>query len=162
MNIEVIGTVAEVVAAIATIGTLFYLALQIRTSNRLSKAEALRSPRSDLNNLNAAFGTNDQFRKALARCYYDNASRSSFELDDTVILDMYLISVTNNYEQIYREVKEGVLSKSALNDFAGRNILATNYYLESWPIIRANFGPSFVAYFESNFDTLKNGEQRDV
>ena len=65
VTIQDLGSAGEFVAAIATVATLIYLAVQIRTSNRLARAEASRAPNSDLNALNAAFGTDPVFRAAM-------------------------------------------------------------------------------------------------
>ncbi len=65
VTIQDLGSLGELVAAIATVATLIYLAIQIRASNRLARAGASRTPNSDLNSLNAAFGTNPTFRAAM-------------------------------------------------------------------------------------------------
>ena len=65
MTVQDLGSLGEFVAAIATVATLIYLASQIRASNRLARAEASRTPNSDLNSLNAAFGTDPIFRAAI-------------------------------------------------------------------------------------------------
>ena len=158
MTIEELGSIGEAIAAIATIGTLFYLALQIRASNRLSRAEAWRSPNSDLNALNASFGTNAVFRSAISRCYFEGLGRDAFETDDRVVLDLYLISLTNIYEQIFREVREGILPEEALSDFGARNVIATTYYQESWSVLRGNFGHSFVEYFEESSGLVQESQ----
>jgi hypothetical protein len=40
MNWDAIGAVGEIIAAVAVIGTLFFLAIQIRTSNSLAAADS--------------------------------------------------------------------------------------------------------------------------
>jgi hypothetical protein len=125
MNIQDIGSIGEFIAAIATLGTLFYLVLHIRASNRLYRAEAWRAPNTDLNTLNAQFGTDPVFRSAIRRCYWENLGRESFEGDEMVPLDLYLISLTNICEQIFREVREGILAEEALGDFGAQNVIAT-------------------------------------
>ena len=46
MTIEALGSIGELVAAVATIATLFYLALQIRASTTVARAEAQRGAQS--------------------------------------------------------------------------------------------------------------------
>ena len=87
----------------------------------------------------------------MARFYWEQLGRSHFEMDETMVLDMYLISLTNLYEQLFREVREGILPESALNDFGAQNVLSSVYYQESWPDYKVNFGPSFAEYFENKF-----------
>ena len=151
MNWEAIGAIGEIVGAAAVVLTLIYLAGQVKTSNRLSRAEAWRAPNSDLNSINSSFGVDPVFRKAMARFYWEQLGRSHFEMDETMVLDMYLISLTNLYEQLFREVREGILPESALIDFGAQNVISSVYYQESWPAYKANFGPSFAEYFENRF-----------
>jgi hypothetical protein len=151
MNWEAIGAVGEVAGAIAVVLSLMYLAHQVRTSNKLARAGAWRQPTSDLNSLNAAFAIDPVFRRALSRAYFEEAERSAFEPDEAMALDLYLVSITNLYEQLFREVREGVLDDRAMKDFGAQNLLKTAYYQSSWEVYRPNFGPSFVEYFESNF-----------
>jgi hypothetical protein len=47
MSIQELGSLGELVAAIATVFTLVYLALQIRENTKIVRSEASRSIRSD-------------------------------------------------------------------------------------------------------------------
>jgi len=113
VTIQELGSLGELVAAIATVATLGYLGLQIRTSNRLARAEASRSPNSDLNTINGAFGTNPAFLAAL-RQVLTGAERSELQPLDRTLMDMYLLSVTNLQEQLLREVRAGIVGEDAL------------------------------------------------
>jgi hypothetical protein len=97
LTIQDLGSFGEVVAAIATIGTLFYLAIQIHSSNRLARAEVSRAPNSDLNSINAAFGTDPLFRAAI-RLVMTGASRQDLGESERLLVDYYLISITNLQE----------------------------------------------------------------
>lgn len=94
MTIQDLGSIGELTAAVATVVTLAYLAIQIRTTNRLARAEASRTPNSDLNALNAAFGTQALFRSSM-RHILNGAGRRDMEEDARTMLDFYLISITN-------------------------------------------------------------------
>jgi len=64
MNWEMLGAVADTAGAIAVVVSLVYLSRQVADTNRLARAEASRAPNSDLNMLNASFGTDRAFRAA--------------------------------------------------------------------------------------------------
>jgi hypothetical protein len=149
MTIQDLGSLGELVAAIATVATLGYLGLQIRTSNRLARAEASRSPNSDLNSINGAFGTNPAFLAALRRVL-EGAERSMLEPLDRTLMDMYLLSVTNLQEQLLREVRAGIVGEDAL-DFGGAGLFLLPYYRTSWPIYRNYLTSAFVAQFEQRY-----------
>ncbi|MFK7977555.1 MAG: hypothetical protein AB8C02_15570 [Halioglobus sp.] len=150
MNWDAIGAVGEVVGATAVVISLVYLASQVLVSNRLARAEAWRVPNSDLNSINAAFGTDPVFRRALQKAMYEDAKRTDCDTDECVALDMYLVSVLNIYEQIYREIREGTLKSDAIHDFGAKSLTKLPYFESSWFVYKRSLGPSFVSYFESN------------
>jgi hypothetical protein len=115
-------------------------------SNRLARAEAYRAPNSDLNALNATFSTDPVFRAALRRAL-EGASRSELEADERTALDGYFISVTNIYEQLAREVREGILDSTTMG-FGAKGMFLLPYYRTSWSFYRQNLSPRFVAEFE--------------
>lgn len=149
MTLEDLGNLGEIVAAIATVATLIYLAVQIRASNRLSRAEASRSPNSDLNALNAAFGTDPTFRAAI-RLVLAGSSRDELEPEQRTTIDFYLISFTNIQEQLAREIREGILDRNAL-DFGGAGVFQLPYYRTSWPIYRPYLSSVFIQDFERQY-----------
>lgn len=149
MTLQNLGSLGEFVAAIATVATLIYLTIELRASNRLARAEASRTPNSDLNALNAAFGTDPVFRGAMRRVLA-GASRDELEPDQRIALDFYLISLTNIQEQLAREVREGVLAPGAV-DFGGTGSFLLPYYRSSWPLYRPYLTSEFVRNFERQY-----------
>jgi hypothetical protein len=148
MNWEAIGAIAELLGAVAVVVSLVYLARQVRTSNRLARAEAYRSPNSDLNALNAAFSTDPIFRKAFRRAL-DGATRDELEPDERTVLDGFLISLTNIYEQLAREAREGILD-SGSPSFGGRGAFSLPYYQTSWSFYKEQLSSAFVEEFEKS------------
>jgi hypothetical protein len=88
VNWQLAQTIAEIISAIGVVISLVYLARQVQTSNRLARAEAYRSPNSDLNSLNATFSTDPVFRAALRRAL-EGATRDELEADERTALDGY-------------------------------------------------------------------------
>jgi hypothetical protein len=72
---------------------------------------------------------------------------------------MYTISVLNIYEQIYREIREGILKGNAISDFAGKSFLDTRYFRSSWSLYKQSLGPSFVSYFEENLISKQRSDE---
>lgn len=150
MDWSAAGAIGEVVGALAVVASLVYVAKQVRVSNRLARAEAWRSSNSDLNALNAAFGSDTAFRSGIAKVLGDGAVRDDLPIDERIAVSLYMLSVTNIYEQLFREVREGVLDEAAL-EFGGRSLFGTPFFRSSWHIYRPNLGASFVRYFEVAF-----------
>lgn len=149
MTFQDLGNLSQFIAAVATVATLFYLAIQIRASNRLARAEASRSPNSDLNALNAAFGTDPAFLAAM-RMILAGSSRNDLAPEQRTTIDYYLISVTNIQEQLAREIRAGILDPDA-HDFGGTGLFTLPYYHASWPIYRKYLSSAFVKDFEARY-----------
>jgi hypothetical protein len=146
-----IGAIGEIVGALAVVVSLVYLARQIAFSNRLAQAEAFRSPISDINGLNATFGMDPVYREAVFRVI-SGASPEDLDPDQTQLVEIYLISVLNCYEQLFREVSRGVLEEEALSEWGGRFLFELPFTLGRWSGMRQRLGLSFVEYIESSFD----------
>jgi hypothetical protein len=147
-RLKVYALIAEIVSAIAIVISLVFVGFQIQQSNRLSRAEAFRSPTSDINSINAAFMAIPSFRTGFKKVI-DQESRMALEDGETIIVDSYLISLTNIYAQLSREIREGILPPGSLENFSGRELLRTPYYRESWPIIKTAFDPLYVKEYEA-------------
>jgi hypothetical protein len=150
VTIQDLGSLGELIAAVATVATLIYLSVQIRASNRLARAEASRTPNSDLNSINASFGTDPTFRAGM-RKVLTGSIRTDLEPDQRLLLDFYLISITNLQEQLAREIREGILAADAL-DFGGAGLFLLPYYKTSWSLYRGYLTSPFVAEFEARYD----------
>ena len=153
MNWESVGILAEVVGAFAVVASLVYLARQIALSNHLARAEAYRQPNSDLTSLNATFTTIPVFNLALRRVFR-GASRSEFNEEERAVLDAYMVSVTNLFEQLAREIHEGILDSDAFDNFGGVGLINTQYYKTSWSLYKNTgaFGKRFQIELEERFD----------
>ena len=66
-------------------------------------------------------------------------------------MDLYLISVTNIFEQLTREIREEILASDAF-DFGGEGLFSLPYYRTSWPLYRGYLGSNFVDDFERRYE----------
>jgi hypothetical protein len=150
VTIQDLGSLGELIAAIATVATLIYLAIQIQTSNRLARAEASRTPNSDLNSINSAFAVHLEWRVAM-RKVLTGSIRTDLEPDDRLLLDMYLISLTNLQEQLAREIRAGILRPEEM-DFGRAGLFRSTYYKTSWSLYRDYLTEVFVGEFEKRYE----------
>ena len=153
--LEQIASLSELIGAIGVIVSLLYLARQVSISNRLTRAEAYRSPNSDLNAMNATYSTIPEFNQAM-RQVLAGAIRKDISVEEKSPMDAYLISVTNVYEQLNREVREGILGPDAYKNFGARGLILTPYYRDSWCRYRHYLSENFVDDFEKRFELDPN------
>jgi len=148
---EAAAAIGEIAGALAVVVSLIYLAAQVRMSNRLARAEASRMPNGELNSVNTAFGTDPKFRVAI-RKVVTGSCREELDADERILVDYYLISITNIYEQIAREIQEGILSPDMLADFGGKGLFVLPYYRTSWSLYRENLSSSLINAFERQYE----------
>lgn len=84
MSLDQATNIAEIAAALATIFTLAYLAFQIRSNNRLQKAESRRSVLNHSAQLATAIGQSSQaselfYRGLTEYCNLENSEKLQFE-----------------------------------------------------------------------------------
>lgn len=131
--------------------SLLYVSRQIAINHRL--AEAWRASTHAVTTLNAAFGVNPRFDQQVTRVM-QGADVSSFELDDASIMTAYMASVGNVYEQVFREVRDGVLVQRALYEFfVGRFLFESPFFRTKWhAFLRHLWSNSFVEWVERTHD----------
>ena len=78
--------------------------------------------------------------------------RESLDTDERILMDYYLISATNVYEQIVREIHEGILGPDMLADFGGKGLFALPYYRNNWSLYREHLSSGLVNEFERQYD----------
>jgi len=149
MSWDMLSALSEVAGVVAVVISLLYLSRQVRMGNQLARAEASRTPTSDLNMLNASFGQNPKFHAALRKAI-EGWDRARFEPDDRILLDLYFVSVSNIYDQLIREVREGIIDEKAL-DFGGKGLFELPFYRTSWPILKPFLSTPFVTEFEMRY-----------
>lgn len=141
------------VANLSVVAGIVFLAAEMRQSNRLAQAEAWRASTSEVTTLNAAFGVNPRFDPLITRVM-QGEDVSSCELDDASIMTAYMASVGNVYEQLFREVRDGVLDQRALDEFfVGRFLFESPFFRTKWTeFLRDLWSDSFVEWVEETHD----------
>jgi hypothetical protein len=155
INWDAIGAIGEIVGAAAVVVSLVYLAQQMRMSNKLARSEAFRIPNAQLNSVNATFGLDPVFQPAI-RKILNGAQRTELEPNERTALDYYLVSACNIYDQLSREMNEGILGSNA-RDFGGKGLFELPYFAESWPLYKQHLSSKFVAEMERDFDLSVDG-----
>ena len=124
-------------------------------SNKLARSEAFRTPNVQLNSVNATFGLDPVFQPAV-RKILNGAHRTELEPNERTALDYYLVSACNIYDQLHREITEGILDSSA-RDFGGKGLFVLPYFAESWPLYKNHLSSALVAKMERDFDLCVDG-----
>ena len=148
-KLQVYALIGEIISAIAIVISLIFVGFQIQQSNRIARAEAYRTPTSDINAINASFMSIPSFQTGF-RKVIQGKSRVDLGDDESLVVDSYLISLTNIFAQLSREIREGVLPSGAVDNFSGRDLLKSPYYKDSWPLFKNAFDPLYVKEYEDS------------
>jgi len=151
MNWESISAVSEIIGAIAVIVTLIYLARQIAMSNKFAKADAWRSRFAEFTSLNAAYGVNPTFYHAMSKIHA-GALKVELSGDEEALVNSFLISVLQIYEQLFREVKSEILDSVALEEFPGHSSFKLPFFREQWPFYSRILTSSLVKHLQERYD----------
>jgi hypothetical protein len=151
MNWDMIGALGEIVGAAAVVASLVFLTSQVALSNRLAKAEAWRSRISELTSLNASFGIDPRFHRAMVRVF-GGCTAADLNEDEVSLVTSYVISSATIYEQLFREVRDGILDPRALEEYPGRIVFGLPFFRAEWPLIKSTLSAPFAQFAEGRHD----------
>jgi hypothetical protein len=105
MTIDELGSAGEIVAAIATVATLAYLATQIRHSSRVALASTAAAHAERLNSVSLLLGQSPE----LAKLYFDGLAGKALSEAETRQFEMLLGSYVTSMHQSYSLGRHGLL-----------------------------------------------------
>ena len=107
MTIQDLGSVGELVAAIATVATLFYLALQIRQNTNSIRSASARDVLHEAQHFLTGISSDPELLDVYMRGFAD---RSSLSDADCFRFDAIVMASFRNIENLVIQSKRGVLS----------------------------------------------------
>ena len=147
MNWEAISTIAEIVGAGGVIASLIYLAVQIRHSTKVSRAEMTKDLYLASRTAIMDIASND----ALARISTDIRQ---FENEDLMRRNMFYQSFFRLYELQYNLKAQGLLDDDIARSYALiiQMWARTIYFPDYWERHRGEFNESFASYVDQQIE----------
>jgi len=146
MTLQDLGSVGEFVAALATIVTLVYLAIQIRHNTRASKEDATR--RLVLANSDA---TMEMVRdEKLTEVVGKGFLGEDLAFTDQLRFNGFLFSYYNQVDYAYERFREGTLDERSWNKIAKEIpiYIGSPGGIKWWARDKVRFSPEFVSYVD--------------
>lgn len=109
VNVQDLGSIGELVAAIATVITLGYLALQIRGNTRAMRAEARRSAKLQVSPVNLAISQNKDLASVFRR---GMESFDSLQPDEQIQFMLLITDYVSVADSAYSETKSGLYGEA--------------------------------------------------
>jgi hypothetical protein len=149
MNWEAAATIAEIVGASGVIASLIYLAVQIRLSTKVSRAEITK----DLYLASRTAIMDIASNEALAKISTDIRQFESVEL---MRRNMFYQSFFRLYELQYNLANQGLLDEDIGRSYALiiQMWAKTIYFDDYWNRHRGEFNEAFVAYVDGQIETV--------
>ena len=147
MTIQELGSLGELVAAIATVATLIYLALQIRQNTYATRASSFHAVSDSMNDVNLSVTQDAE----LARIWLAGSSnRSDLSPEDRHRFDLTLLSYFHVFETMHYQARVGAGDKDLViaEERSLKDILSRSGAREWWSENPYAFGPEFRSYIE--------------
>ena len=149
MNWEAAATTAEIVGASGVIASLIYLAVQIRLSTKVSRAEITKDLYLASRTAIMEIAAND----SLAKIFQDIRQ---FESEDVMRRNMFYQSFFRLYELQHILAKHGLLDENIARSYALiiQMWAKTQYFAGYWNAHRGEFSEVFAAYVDEQIDAI--------
>ena len=148
MTLQDLGSIGEFVAAIATILTLIYLAIQIRHNTRESEASSRNSVSQTFINLLHHISGNAEVARLTRRGFIEP---ESLDDDETLRFDCIVMAIFQNLEDAFAQWRRHVLT----DDDWGKWVVLIKQYMaqpgvqQYWSRGAVAFNPAFRHYVEA-------------
>lgn len=167
MSIQDLGSLGELIAAVATLATLIYLALQIRQNTRSSQAVSFHAIYDSMNHVNLSVIQNSELTRIWLAGIQERSALNSEELHK---FDFTLLSYFHVFETLHYQASIGVGAQDLVlaEERSLRSLLAAPGVREWWSANPYAFGPKFRAYVEGlqaeaqNPTAAQQGVEADV
>jgi len=148
MNWTALGAIADLFGAIAVVASLIYVARQIRLNTTAIRSSTLQSISDQANQLNVAMFTDEQMPRLVAAMFEEDIDRQGVSPEDRWRLSLAVMAGLRRVENLYLQVKAGVLDESAFR-MVGLAFYRTRFSRQTWDALKAFFDPDFVDYLDN-------------
>lgn len=157
MDWTILGALGEFLGAIAVVGSLLYLAGEVRQANRFARAEAYRSFMSGMANLVSRWASDPDWPELFVRLRYRGHRRKDLSARERAVAGLHLQSAVDIWAAVHHDVQLGILPPSAY-DIVGEGTFRIPYFQEVWPLLREDHSPEFAQFFEERLGLSPTSE----
>jgi hypothetical protein len=156
VTIQDLGNIGELIAAVATIATLLYLARQLRANTAAVQGDARRANRAASTSVNIAIASDPEVAALLNAGLRDFAALSPEQHTQSTFLMAEIFRV---WGAAHEEFESGLVGKEFLEGIsdAHRTFLKAPGGREWWSRYRSSIPPSFRDFVDSEIERLDRG-----
>lgn len=142
-------TIREIASALAVVLGLVFVGVEIRGNTVAIRGETLQGISDQSTNLQMQFATDPDLVRLMPRVIADSIVPSDLDDQDQYRVLVAYLSIVRVAENRFQQATLGTVPGDDPEQFGGASVLYRTPYLKAlWPVIRSNFAPDFLEYFE--------------
>ena len=152
MTIQDVAALAEIIAAIAVIFSLIYLARQIRQTNIINRSAAHQAINAQMSENAIAVAANPSLAAVFSKVHYHGLKRENATEIERIQLAYLYSAIINAIHFMHQQMKAGILSESEVNEWVvGTAVLRVPYLHSLWPVLSGTYPEDFQRWFEARY-----------
>ena len=142
--------VVEGLGALAVVGSLVFVAMELRQANQIGRLEAMQSMATEWASIGLDIATDEGLSALVGRV---NAGDVAEDFDDTenAQLANLFYGLDHNWNLRFKQLRLGVLKPDDYSFPARFSFYSSAYHKEMWPSIRSEFPEEFAVFWEQRF-----------
>ena len=152
MTIQDIGSIGEMIAAIATIGTLAYLAVQVRQNTRALRSSTFQEISNDMSVSSEAICTHPDLSAVMVK---SSESLATLTPEERMRHSFFLLMTFRRLESVFIQRQLGFVGSELTGGFERSvvSVIASGGGAEWWESAKPAFSATFVAYVDDTLDS---------
>lgn len=152
MSIQDLGNIGELIAALATVATLGYLAVQVRQNTRALRSSTFQEISNDMSVSSQAVSTNPELSAVLAK---GSETIANLTAEESMRFSFFLLMTFRRLESTFVQRQSGFINPELTEGFE-RSVISTvasGGGAEWWVSAKPAFSAKFVAYVEEKLQS---------
>ena len=157
-DLTLLSTVGEITTAIATLGTIGYLAIQMRMSNKLARSQLEHLLNSRVNDRRLAIALDPQFSTFLSKDWGDD----KFNKGQRVQISQYVTMMVMDMREVFVQHQMGLVTdglRDARINVLKMGLMSTTPAKAVWSTYRQLLETDFIEFFENQ---IYGGQTPDI
>ena len=154
MTIQELGSIGELLAALATIGTLAYLAIQVRQSTRALRSSTFQEISNDMSVSSETVAAHADLSVVLVKGAENLADLSP---DERLRFSFFLLMTFRRLESIFIQRRLGFIAPALTEGFerSAISVIASGGGAEWWTSAKPALSADFVAYVDQMLESTE-------
>jgi len=153
LTIQDLGSIGELIAALATLITLAYLALQLRQNTSALKSQTFQQSSMDMSLTANSISSDGELAKIVIKA---EKGLQVLAPEEKVRFHFWMLVAVRRFESIYIQALYGSIEKERIKGFETSILsLLSNVGFEWWETTKSAFSKDFIYYADKNISSGK-------